>query len=349
MMGAFSAAVRDFTEHNIAVVPTRSGTPSKPMVLRPDRIGLRASRTFASDPKYADANAAVWAGKRNGLTIVDIDSSDPTVARDAIDRFGDTPLKVETASRGLHLYFAHRGEGRRVRPFGTDDLPLDVIGNGLCVLPPSAREAGDGKCAGGYRIVQGSLDDLGRLPVIRDGALPPVRACNPSRRTEPDNRTGAAQQGSRNDALFRYGRRVGRSFETEAELMECLLAKNATFTPPLPFSEVANVTANVWRYRMRGTLFGTGSQAAVIPIAEAEILAQYAPAAALMMILKANHAVRREPFAIVPTAMAPKLQWSPRTVLKARDWLLRHGFLKLVSRGGMTEAGRRPNLYRLTT
>src|SRR4051812_45853603 len=127
-MSAFAEAVAVLGSQGVPVIPTRQDSPSRPLVFHPDNFGVRASQKVANDPKFSNANAAIWAGKRAKLTVVDVDSADPCHFADAITIFGDSPLKVQTPSGGWHLYFQHAGERRRIRPFGKA-LPLDVLGS----------------------------------------------------------------------------------------------------------------------------------------------------------------------------------------------------------------------------
>ena len=72
------------------------------------------------------------------------------------------PLVVGSGSGKYHAYYRHNGERRRIRPWR--GLPIDLLGEGgLVVAPPS--KATEGRQ---YEIIQGGLDDLDRLPVLRD-------------------------------------------------------------------------------------------------------------------------------------------------------------------------------------
>jgi hypothetical protein len=53
-----------------------------------------------------------------------------------------------------------RGERRQIRP--DPDVPIDILGGGYVVAPPSKVAKGD------YEFLQGSLDDRDRLPALQN-------------------------------------------------------------------------------------------------------------------------------------------------------------------------------------
>ena len=87
----------------------------------------------------ADANMALVTG--NGVVVVDID--DPGLLEIVIERCGDTSMRCQTPSGGMHLYYAmrrgvHYGNAVRIK-----DKPLDLRCEGAYVVcPPSRNEQG---------------------------------------------------------------------------------------------------------------------------------------------------------------------------------------------------------------
>ena len=110
---------------------------------------------------------------RNRVSVLDGDTTDERVFADALTRHGSTPLIGLTASGKFHGFYQHNGEHRRIRPFG--ELPIDILGTGgLVVAAPSRFETSK------YSFLQGNLDDIDRLPVMR--GLPPDISRSASRR-----------------------------------------------------------------------------------------------------------------------------------------------------------------------
>lgn len=349
-MGAFTTAVEIFGAQGVGVIPTRRETPAVPMVRHPDRFGVRASLRLAENPRFQEANAAIWAGRHSRLTIVDIDSSNTRHVVEAIKVFGDTPLKVSTPSGGMHLYYRHAGEQRRIRPFGKD-LPLDVLGSGVAVVPPSTRLGSGKKQPGQYRVIEGDLASLDQLPTLRAGAIPFATRNKPMANQQQDVSAPIRHMregDGRDNALFAIARNIAMSCTTEAELVDAVLAENAQLLEPLPVTVASTKANSAWRYRIEGRLFTTGSKVALGSQDELLQCAAYPPAFLLLGYLRCNHAASNAPFAIVPESVAPILSQSPMTTRKARDWLLRAGLIVLVQQG--RSIGHRrcsPSLYKL--
>jgi Bifunctional DNA primase/polymerase, N-terminal len=103
----FSNAQPIYAERGIATFPvTESKAPAVRGYLR---LGLDTSRGLVI--KFPDAPALGFATKRrNGVTILDIDTPDEKVLADALDRHGHTPLIARTGSGKFHAYYRHNGE-----------------------------------------------------------------------------------------------------------------------------------------------------------------------------------------------------------------------------------------------
>lgn len=348
-MGAFAEAVEIFTAQGIGVIPTRRETPAMPMVKHPDRFGVPASRRLVENPRFEEANAAIWAGRHSRLTIVDIDSKEPAHVAEAIKAFGDTPLKVSTPSGGMHLYYRHAGEQRRIRPFGKS-LPLDILGNGVAVVPPSSREPTGKKAGGSYRVIEGNLAALDVLPSLRAGTMPPNRFAEnfPTDGTPPDSMGELREGDGRDNALFACARALAMASATEVKLIEAVLIENSRMAEPLPDVVARAKAASAWRYKVEGRLLGQGARIALGTCDEVLLCASYPPAFTLLAYLRCNHASSRREFAVPPNALGPILSQSPMTTRKARDWLIRAGFLILKRQGKPGAGGQHsPNLYAL--
>src|SRR5215470_2788332 len=97
MTGRFAAIQAAYAAHRLPTYPlTADKTPA---VKYYDRIGGRYSAELAL--KFADAEAAGFcAGGRNGLTIIDSDSTDVRLVEEIEGRLGRSPLHVVTPSGG---------------------------------------------------------------------------------------------------------------------------------------------------------------------------------------------------------------------------------------------------------
>ena len=163
MAGIFANAQPRYAAMNIATFPFDATEQVKrgPLVSHYDRMGLQASRQMAL--RFPDApGVAAMAGARNRLTIVDIDEHGPAADRllaDVQHQFGESKVVVRTGSGGFHCYYRHKGESRKIRP--DPRKPIDLIGGGPIVLPPSRGFRGS------YEIIQGRMDDLAALEPIR--------------------------------------------------------------------------------------------------------------------------------------------------------------------------------------
>ena len=159
---------------------------------------------------------------------MEVVSIDPAHTADAIRTFGETPLKVATPSGGLHLYYRYAGEQRSIRPFGKT-FPLDVLGNGLAVVPPSCRPATDKKAPGDYRVLEGDLESAGppsRNQARRYAPAAQTECCGGAGRTKVDLSTLREGDG-RDVSLFDRARAIAMSCGMEADLVTALLHENA--------------------------------------------------------------------------------------------------------------------------
>jgi hypothetical protein len=162
------------------------------MVSHYGRFGLPASAVIAK--KYPDATAVGFmAGKRTGLTVLDVDTTDERTLADALDKHGQTPVIFRSGSGHHQAWFRHNGEGRHVRAFGLD-TPIDILGAGFVVAPPWRGIKAN------YRFIEGGLDDLDRLPVLQNLKIA-VAAAAPSLDLPPRK---SIIEGERNDRLSRY-------------------------------------------------------------------------------------------------------------------------------------------------
>ena len=85
-----------------------------------------------------------------------MDDTDPAIVKEGKRLFGCSPLLWRTGGGKYAMPFRYNGEGRRIRPMPS--LPIDLLGGGYCIAPPSAGVLRP------YEIIDGTLADLDRLP-----------------------------------------------------------------------------------------------------------------------------------------------------------------------------------------
>jgi hypothetical protein len=283
-------------------------------------------------------------GERSRVTVLDIDTSDERVLADALNRHGPTPIIVRTASGKFHGWYRHNDERRRIRPWG-DDLPIDLLGTGgFVIAPPSATQFG---C---YEFVQGSLDDLARLPRMR-GLDASVYSHRPT--IIPDDFLVEAEtfaedeaippvvsEGRRNDTLFKYCMRQARQCDNFDALVEQARVFNTgSCTPPLGDDEVIRTSRRAFYYTARGeNRFGTtGSW---LPTETVRSLAADPYLCTLVNFLQAEHRPN-QPF-WVADGLEKRLGWSRRKFQAARREAINQGFIEMIS----TYRQGHPALYR---
>ena len=160
MSGVFSRWQPEYAAHGIATFPV--GETKKPGIRGWQKVGLNGSAELAEKFTTADALGYVT-GRRSNVTVLDIDTTDESVAEDAIDRHGQPIIITRTASGKFHHLYRYNGERRRIRPWPA--LPIDLLGdNGYALAAPSKIATGS------YEIIHGHLDDLDRLTPMEGGA-----------------------------------------------------------------------------------------------------------------------------------------------------------------------------------
>jgi hypothetical protein len=157
-VGAFSEWQPRYAERGIPTFPVIiTGKNKKPAISNYMNVGHPASSQFAL--RFGDVNALGFVlGKHSRITVLDVDTPDERVLADALDRYGKTPVIVRSGSGNHQAWYKHNGETRQIRPLR--NRPLDILGDGFVVAPPSRGAKAD------YRFIQGGLDDLASLPTM---------------------------------------------------------------------------------------------------------------------------------------------------------------------------------------
>lgn len=335
-MGVFAEWQPRYAQHGIATFPLIiEGRTKKPATSGYTRVGLRGSEQLAY--KFPDINAlAFMAGKRNNITVIDIDSPDDEgLLRDSLERHGDTPLISRTGSGGFHCYYQHSGEPRKVRP--DPDTPIDLLGGGVLAAPPS--QGGKGT----YSIIRGSVADLHRLPFIRGGSADHEGQHAVAR--------GLVKAGGRNKELIGQGGRSNAMLEhLRSQYRYCddlkqLVDVGRTFADQnfdrsggheYTDSEIQNQAKSVWKWcqerEANGELrVGSGRWLNLPANRAAQVLALGPDAAALFLHLQiwSND---REVLTIANGMRCHMMdgEWTLRRFVAARSQLLEAGIVTMI-------------------
>jgi hypothetical protein len=298
-MSTFSEWQAVYAERGIATVPC--GLAKEPLVKRPEKFGCKASAEIV--PKFPHAPAlGYYAGRRNGITILDVYSTDESVLADALDRHGHTPVIFRSASGKFHAPYRHNGEARKIRAW--DGLPIDLLGAGLCIAPPSRVAKGK------YEVIQGHLDDLDRLPIMRglDERLYANRL-GPRPQMRAQMRVGDGRNGD----FFKLLMQEAHHVDDYAQLLDRAETLNNQYGEPMEQVEVAKIAKSVWGYQSTGNNWVGVGRRIVTSHDEIEDLSQ--DAYYLLCILRQDHWGRDF---VVANAMAETLGWHRIRLSNAR-------------------------------
>jgi hypothetical protein len=317
MTGVFQKWQPVYAERGIATFPCREVEAAKrPAVRNYGRIGLAASAALTSRLGSAEM-LGFMCGSRSRITVLDVDSKDERILADALDHHGKTPVIVRTGSGKHHAWYRYNGERRRIRPWR--GLPIDLLGGGFVVAPPSQVKQGQ------YQFIQGSLDDLDRLPLLYNA--PPPNAVLSLR-----NVSGmpVVQRGNRNNTLFAILGREAHHVDDFETLLDVGGTRNSEFAEPLDDREVVKVAASVWKMHCEGrNRFGRHGAYHSLEIVD-QLAATNPDALALLSVLKANNG----PSNIFPIANAmanSKIALGRHRFVKAREILIQAGLVKQIS------------------
>lgn len=316
-MGVFAEWQPRYAEHKIATFPVNND--KKPLVSRYDRIGINASGQLAFDLRFEECmNLAFMAGKRNRLSIVDVDTTDEDIWREAERVFGPTPLWVRTGRGHLQMWYRHNDEKR-----DTDSKFLgcvDILGSGQVLGFPSKRGQG-------YEAIRGGLQDLDQLPVMRGlDRLTPAKG-------------KLIQTGSRHDEMLAYLRKQAAHCDDLDQLIDVGItfanemfdrAGNHQFTD----EEIKRQAKSVWQWTQEriaaGQYYvGQGRYLQLSHDTIDAVLPLGADATMLFMYLKRRSDHRKS--LIVANDMCktmPDGEWPRKRFAKARQSLIDGGILK---------------------
>jgi hypothetical protein len=299
----------------------------KPMVSNYAKFGLRGSAELVR--KFGTATGiGFMAGERSRISVVDIDTRNETVLVDALDRHGQTPIIARTGSGKFHAYYRHNGEHRMIPE---KDHPIDILGGGIVIAPPSRGLTGN------YQFIAGGLDDLDRLPVMQNA--PRTRTSRPSLETR-ERRT--IEPGKRNNRLFKLCLRAAHCCDDFDALCHVALTRNAEFLPPLGDEEVMKVAASAWGYQVEGRNYSGGRRAV---LSEADVIPLMPDPYVGILIVWARARFKPDAEFWLADGLAAVFGWSLRQLRQARCRAIEIGAFRRIRPSGYG----RPALYSFGT
>jgi hypothetical protein len=181
-----------------------------------------------------------------------------------------------------------------------------------------------------YEFIQGSLDDLDRLPVIRN--LDAHLYKTPAPKQDPEHRQPAARFARArrpNAALFNAIGPVARDIHAVGGLRETLLdvamSHNAECDLPMTVEEVSRVVDNVWKMTIehRNWIGRSGDRKTEVGSFSGDADAFY-----LLEFLRANEGASSTFW--IANGLADKFGWPLRRLVSARARLIALSYISMV-------------------
>ncbi|MEC7819194.1 MAG: bifunctional DNA primase/polymerase [Pseudomonadota bacterium] len=315
-MGLFAEWQPAYAEAGIATFPV-DGIAKRPAVGNYLKAGCRASKQWAL--KFPAVDALGFAcGSRNGVTVLDVDEARESLLGDAFARFGRSPVVIRTASGKFHAWYRHNGEKRKIRASGFDG-PIDILGGGFAVAPPSRSSAGQ------YEFLEGSLADLANLPPMR--LLDAVANDD----VEQAAQSETIGEGQRNNSLWVACMKAAPSCQSLDSLQRFARSLNDSGEwAPLPADEVGRTAGSAWQFHIEGRNGFAGDRFVQVPLATFDNLAANADASYLYGLLKRNHWGREFCIANEWRKHLPCGEWSRPKFTAARQFLVDSGFVVMI-------------------
>jgi hypothetical protein len=302
-MGTFAEWQPVYARHGVATFPVEvTADTKKPRTAGYLNTELGGSTQLAA--KFGAASSFGFAcGARNRVTVVDMDDTDPAIVKEGERLFGRSPLLWRTGGGKFAMAFRHNGEGRSIRPLPS--LPIDLLGAGFVVAPPSEGKARP------YEVIRGTLADLDRLPVAR---IPEEIVRLKGRRT-----TERVAEGWRNRELFKHCRSIVGYCDTLDDLIDAAQTwAEDRLASPLSSVEIIKTCNSVWRYR--GGRRNMVVASALLQSRQWQALAADITALALFGYLSMSEGPGAR--FMLADGFAVKLGWSRRSIPAARKTLL---------------------------
>lgn len=320
-MGAYADWQPRYAEAGLATFPVLiDGKTKKPAVSNYLKMGQPASDQLVLKMGEFDAFGFRLGRGATKITVLDVDSADDRIFADALGRHGATPVIVRSGSGNHQAWYRHGGEGRRIRP--VRGLPVDILGGGYVVAPPSRGSFRP------YEFIQGGLADVDRLPVMR---APPAA---PAADLVSDLAGYDVPDGIRNCTVWRACMQHAANGGGLADLEAFAARFNRNCIPPLDPNELGKAVASARKITESGNnWFKRGNGVVTISQNAVDTLAASNPAAfALLGLLQRWH--YDKPEFVLANAVVDKLGWTLPKFRSARDALAKADQIHCIHKGG---------------
>jgi Bifunctional DNA primase/polymerase, N-terminal len=279
----------------------------------------------------------------SGIAELDIDSHDERILADALIRHGYTPIVIRTASRKFKLWYRHNGERRRIRPW--PGLPIDLLGGGYTVAPPSFSPC---LYYQQYEFIQGGLDDIGSLPVMVNLEAE-LYAADQKRRSKLDDSKalsdnpmrGMREGDGRNEALRNAiappAREIHAVGGTRDALLDVALSLNADCLEPMSTPEVSKIVNSVWKWTIEGHNH-IGQHGAFLQDYEVDDMIGDDNDALMLLLFLRRHQGPDATFWIT-NGLAETFGWRRQRLADARKRLIERGLVRPMRQIGGTWPG----------
>jgi hypothetical protein len=312
----FATNAPEYADAGLPVFPVKTQL-KKPAIRGWQDTTTSKTRSWASNERLgAEEGLGLLMGDRSRITEIDVDAVGEGWLGIAVEQFGETPIVIRTASGKAKLWYRYNGEGRHIRPF--EAQPIDVLGKGFTIAPPSWRE----DLSASYRFETGSIADTEKLPAIRASVRADVSCIVGS----------VVNQGQRNNTLWRYCMAQARHCDDLESLIDVAATWTSAFPDPLTLKEVEKCARSAWRYETQGRNFvGLRKPQIIEGHVIMDTLLDQPEAFTLYQLFLRWHSNRRL-FAISPRAMSESGSppWPRGKIERARDVLLERGFIEEV-------------------
>jgi Primase C terminal 1 (PriCT-1) len=182
-----------------------------------------------------------------------------------------------------------------------EDCRLTCLVLATYVAPPSSVERGS------YQFIQGGLDDLDGLPVLRNLDLPKAEG---------------AKDGERGDKLFRHLMRAAPHVDDFDSLLDVARTFNDNCEPPMEEYRMISTAKSAWGYEQRGENW-FGRRKAYLPLDGVEDWTDDVDSFFLLAYLR-KHQGRTARFWIA-NGLADRFGWPIRRLVNARRRLIQTG------------------------
>lgn len=321
-MGAFAEVAAFYSGLGLVPTPTGGRDGKVPLLMGYSRRPLKGAAIASVASKFPYANVALVTGPSD-LNVLDID--DPSLLKQMLKRFGETPLITQTAGRGgYQAFYRASPHVRAIDLRSTDGLPVEIKAGGNIVIVPPSRNPITNRA---YSLVEGQFDPttLASLPRINITQIFFTK-------TAVDHPRIA--EGHRNNWLFSQCLRAAHHVDDFGALLDVARTRNDETDPPLSDAEVVKVAKSAWSYQEEGRNFShSGGHVNLSRSRIEELCADAGNPVSLMLRLELEHGARvsrGETFAVDRRAMAAAGTlpgWSEKQIRSAKEKAVTLGWL----------------------